>query len=394
MRIVLPFIGWRVPVVLLRGPAQASGREVVLLCAGQRSDFITRRFFAQEPVVQRSTHVPVWRLQRLLNEWRSTADLVVVGLDRISARLFLDLPHLAVPQWVASWMKVPEDVRAFSRSHKSVQADVRRVRIKHFECQISREPQDFELFYDRFFRPYTTARHGGMTLISPRWMMRLLFRQGLIQWVVCQGERLAGGLVTLEGKQYCKRVSGVLDARMDLMKEGVLSALYVHAAQEARRLGCTEINMGGSLPSLQDGVFRYKSKWATGLCSHDGFVSANCVTMLAWNRLAGPVADFLSGTGLIHQEQDRYSALWAFPADQPLTAAGLKQHYDKLKTTGLHRFDILLPGGVPAGFVCPAEVRLIPMSAVGHGGPELLEAFSHVAPPQMNTPGQSHPHMT
>jgi hypothetical protein len=41
MRIVLPFIGWRVPVVLLRGPARASGREVVLLSAGQKSAFFT-----------------------------------------------------------------------------------------------------------------------------------------------------------------------------------------------------------------------------------------------------------------------------------------------------------------------------------------------------------------
>lgn len=398
VRIVLPFIRWRVPVVLLRGPARISGQEVVMLSAGRPSAFITERFFAQEPAVVRRTRVPVWRLQRLLNEWRSTADLVDVEIDRVSARLFLDTSYLKVPQWIISWMKVPEDMQAFGRTHRNAQADIRRIRIKNFECQWSREPKDFDLFYEKFFRPYVTERHGGLTRVSPRWMMRRLFKQGMIQWVMRNGERLAGGIVTVNGTLFSKRVNGVLDGRIDLMKDGVLSALYVHAMLEAKGLGCTEINMGGSMPSLHDGVFRYKSKWATGLRSHDGFISANCVTLLDWNRLAGPVAEFLSQTSLIHHDQDGYSALWVFPHDEPLTAKSLQHHYDKLDTAGLRRFDILLPGEVPVGFVCPAGVRLIPLTAVKEGGPERVKLCSLAAPElisetiltDMNSTSQSH----
>ena len=398
VRIVLPFIHWRVPVVLLRGPARMSGREVVLLGAGPRSAFITGRFFAQEPTVVRRTRVPVWRLQRLLKEWRNDADLVDVEIDRVSARLFLNKPYIAVPQWITSWMEVPEDLRAFGRTHPNAQADIRRVRIKNFECQLSREAKDFDLFCEKFHRPYITARHGGMTLVSPRWMMQYVFRKGMIQWVSRKGEKLAGGIITIKGKELIKRVNGVLDGRVDLMRAGVLSALYVHAMQEAKRLGCTELNMGGSMPSLHDGVFRYKSKWATGLRPHDGFISANCVTLLDWNRLEGPVAEFLSLTSLIHHDQAGYSALWVFPHDQPLTAETLLQQYAKLKTAGLHRFDILLPGEVPAGFVCPANVRLIPLTAVGEGGPEQLKLCGLPAPglytesilPDVNSTRHSH----
>lgn len=373
MRIVLPFVHWRVPVLLLRGPARVSGREVVLLSAGSPSAFITGRFFAQEPTEVRRTRVPVWRLQRLLNEWRAAADLVDIEIDRVSARLFLDTTHLALPRWITSWMNVPEDLREFGRTHRNAQTDLRRIRVKNFDCHLSREAKDFDLFCEKFHRPHTTARHGDMTMVSPRWMLRYVFRQGMIQWVSRKGEKLAGGILTIKGKVLTKRINGVLDGRADLLKEGVLSALYVHAMQEARRLGCTELNMGGSLPSLHDGVFRYKSKWATGLRSHDGFISANCVTLLDWNRLAGPVAEFLSQTSLIHHDQDGYSALWIFPHDQPLTAETLQQHYDKLDTAGLRRFDILLPGDAPEGFVCPANVRLIPLAAVREGGPEQLK---------------------
>jgi len=368
MRIVLPFIHWRVPVVLLRGPSRTSGREVVLLCAGRRSSFISRRFFAHEPMQERSTRVPVWRLQRLLNEWRSAADLVEVGIDRVSARLFLDTRYLALPQWITSWMKVPEDLQAFGRTHQSTRGDIRRMRIKNFESQCSREAKDFDLFYEKYFRPYITARHGGLTRVSPRWMMRVLFNQGMIQWVVRKGERQAGEIMTVKGTVLSTRVIGVLDGRMDLVREGALSALHVHTVLAAQRLGCTELNMGGSLPSLHDGVFRNKSKWASGLWTHDGFISANYVTLLGWNCLAGPVAEFLSQTSLIHHDQDGYSALWVFPHEEPLTAETLRQHYLQLKTAGLHLFLILLPGAVPEGFVCPPEVQLIGLAEAGEVG--------------------------
>jgi hypothetical protein len=368
MRIVLPLIHWRVPVVLLRGPARISGGEVVLLSAGRRSAFIIGRFFAQEPTVVRRTRVPIWRLQRLLNEWRSAADLVEVGIDRVSARLFLSTQYLAVPQWVSSWMKVPEGLQAFGRTHHSAYGDIRRIRIKNFESQCSRKVEDFDLFDEKYFRPYIAARHGGLTRVAPRWMMRIMFKHGMIQWVVRNGERQAGEIITVKGTVLSRRVNGVLDGRMDLVKEGALSALYVHGLLEARRLGCTELNMGGSIPSLHDGVFRYKSKWASGLCSHDGFISANCVTLLGWNSLAGPVAEFLSQTSLIHHDQHGYSALWVFPHEEPLTAEALEQHYRQLKTPGLQRFRILLPAAAPEGFVCPPEVQLINLAEAGEVG--------------------------
>ncbi|MDB6007697.1 MAG: hypothetical protein JWR15_4684 [Prosthecobacter sp.] len=357
-----------------------------MLSAGPKPEYLITRFFAQEPVVERRTRVPVWRLQRLLDEWRSAADLVIVRIDRVSAGLFLSPHYLALPQWISSWMKVPEDLQIYGRTNASARADIRRIRIKKFECHFSRETKDFDLFYEKFYQPYISARHGGLAVITPRWMLRHTFRQGGILWVNRAGERVAGMLVTVKGRQFASHVNGVLDARVDLMQDGALSALYVHAVLEARRRGCTEINMGGSLPSLHDGVLRYKSKWAEALHLSGGFVGANCVTLLGWNRMAGPVAEFLGRTSLIRHDEDGFAALWAFPHDQPLTAETLQQHYNQLKTRGLRRFDILLPGEVPAGFVCPREVRLIPWGAVNLNGPELLAACS---PGETETPPQS-----
>lgn len=376
MQFVLPLLGWRVPVRLLRGTAPGSGRAVALLSAGGGSDFIFSHFFAAEPQVVRSVRVPVWRLQRVLDAWRAEADLTLVRVDRLSARWFLSGRGIVVPEWVNSWMTLPADWREFARTHKNASADLRRVRIKKFDCEISRSAQDFDEFYDRYYLPFVTARHGTRAGITPRWRLRMLFRQGLLLWVRLNGERVACSLAMVKGRRYFMLCSGVLDGRMDLLKQGAISSEYVLSFQTAASLGCTEVHMGGTLPSLHDGIFRYKSKWSSGLSAHEGFVSGNMVMQMEWSRLEGAVAEFLSRTSLIYHDGDAFSALWVFPSDLPLTADTLQQEYARLHSRSLHRFRILLPGEPPADFECPPEVRLASLASVAHyGSAQLLSAM-------------------
>ena len=375
MRYVLPFLCWRVPVRLLRGVAPGTGRQVVLLSAGSSSGFIDDRLFTAESGIKelRSTHVPIWRLQRLLDAWAPQADLVVVEVDRLSARWFLPARYLPLPHWVNSWLKTPSDWAEFGRTHRSAQGDIRRVRIKNFECEVSHDPRgEVNEFYDRYFVPYMRTRHGQRACINARWVLRLLLRQGLLLWIRHNGVRVSGNIVKKEGRRLILLVNGVLDGREDLMNEGALSAQYVHNLRMAEKLGCTEVYMGGSPPSLHDGLLRYKSKWAEGYCQPEGFISANMVMLLGWRRFEGAVEEFLSRTSIVFEEQGGFSALWAFPRALPLTAATLKQEHARLKARGLRRFCILLPGEAPVDFVCPPDVCLIPMSTLESGGVERL----------------------
>jgi hypothetical protein len=163
--------------------------------------------------------------------------------------------------------------------------------------------------------------------------------------------------------------SGVLDGRTDLLRKGAVAALYVHAIQHARRQGCAKVFLGGSRPSLHDGLFRYKNKWGAAVCEHP---EVHMAMLLRWNRLEGPVAGFLSHTSIIHLDRDGLSALWAVPRDLPLTAERLDKEYRAINTTGLRRFRILLPGEPPPGFACPPDVRLIPLPSMAQAGPDTL----------------------
>lgn len=366
----LPFTSWRVTVQVLRGTARVSGQEVRLLAAGlpRWGEQIGQCLFVGEPVVEKSARVPVWSLQRQLDQWQTAADLTVVGIDRISARLFLKKDYLAMPPLVSFWLAVPADSQAYLRQRSSVASDFRRVKKRGYASHLSTAAADFDLFYDHYFMPYILGRHTKNARLTPRWMLRLVFRSGALQWLTLNGERVAGDLVMKQGRDYHLVVTGLRDGRQDLLRQGAMASLYVHSLDHARQFGCSRILMGSSRAFLHDGLTRYKGKWMDGLTLDDGHITANHVLLLRWNRLAGPVADFLNQTGLIHHEQSGFSALWAFPSDLPLTAENLQQQCHALHLKGLHRFRILLPGQVPPGFVCPPEVRLIELAAAEQAG--------------------------
>lgn len=380
MRLLLPFLQWRVPVRLLRGAERVSGREVRLRVATVGPDtaaHIIQRFFASEPVEESCTLVPVWSLDRHLRRSEPEADLTLISLNNLSARLFLNHEDaLAVPPMISSYIQVPKDVATLLRGNRKLADDFRRVRQQGFACHISTAAEEFDDLYDHFYRPYVEARHSNLVQVAPRAMLRLVHRVGGIQWLTQKGERVGGGLVYRNGGDFHAIVNGLRHDKADeLLRHGALAAMYVFMLQQSLEMGCTRVMLGGSRPSLHDGVLRYKAKWLTGLTRHDGYLSANHTLLLRWPRLSGPVADFLSHTSLIHHEPGGgYSALCAFPRDLPLTAETLQHLYRTLKLRGLHRLRILLPGPPPADFACPPEVCLIDLSSAPSSPDQLLMA--------------------
>jgi hypothetical protein len=333
-----------------------------------------QRFFAAAPVEESRTRVPVWSLRKHLHQHQPQADLTLCGLDVISAWLFAPRHCLALPPLVSAWMAAPSDAQPGTLQHGRTESDFRRVRRQGFGREFSTSAADFDFFYTRCYRPYIHQRHGRAAELAPRWMLRLVHRCGGILWITRQGERLAGDIILRRGAYFTPVVTGLLDGREDLLRQGALTALYVHGLEQARELGCTRILLGGSRPSLHDGVLRYKAKWLDGLMPHAGPFSSNHTLLVHWPRLSASVAGLLGHTSLIHREQGCHSALWAFPPGVPLTAETLQQHLHALKLRGLHRFRILLPGDAPEGFACPHGVRLVPMASVAQCSPAQLLA--------------------
>ncbi|MBL9131239.1 MAG: hypothetical protein JNG86_08575 [Verrucomicrobiaceae bacterium] len=367
--LLLPVAGWRVPVTMMRGTDKAGGRAVSLLAAGPHgiSGYIAAQFFDGEPRAESVACMPLWRLRRFLEEHGAQADLTVAGIDRHSARLLFDRDWLRCPAWVGSTMQVPPETRPLIRANGHLSREWQYLRATSPECVLSRSAADFKEFYERYYKPFIEARHGALAHVRSRGNLWRRFRRGGILWLLRGGERVAGSLFAQEGRSLEVVALGLRDGNVELARCGTLFALYYHEIETARNRGCTALFLGGSRPSLHDAVLRTKRRWGAVLSVHP---EVNFDMLLRWNRLEGPVADFLGHTALTHRDADALSGLWVCPPDIAASTMALEKEIQRLTSPGLRRMTVVLPAA--ADRPPNTEVSWIDMESVAHGGPARL----------------------
>ncbi len=181
-----------------------------------------------------------------------------------------ELPHsiiadtLTVPRFICLSIDLPPVWEDYvKRLGSSARDDLRRVRSQGFEGRITNDSSCAPEFYERFHLPTVLARHGDEALrfnfetvfndlCSPETELIRIFHQD--RWV-------AGVIGRLQPDGYRLLHLGWLQADPDLLRRGVISAVYHAGLRRAFELGQRKLILGGTLPYLEDGVFAYKAKW-------------------------------------------------------------------------------------------------------------------------------------
>jgi hypothetical protein len=368
--LLLPVAGWRVPVAMRHGKDRA-GRDVKLLTAGANgiTGYVASLFFSGESRAEEMGSVPVWRLERFLENHASNCDLAVAGIDRHSARWFLHSDWLRCPAWVASTARTPNGLIELVKKNEQIYRDWRYIQKNPFECVESTDIADLKLFYERYYKPFICERHGDLVHVRSWRDMRWRFRRGCLLWLFRDGVRVAGTLRAWRNGVMESIAFGLLDGRVELRRHGTMTALYAHTFELARKQDCNTVFLGGTRPSLHDKVWRTKRRWGASLQLHP---EVNFEMCLRWNRLAGPVADFLGHTSIIHHDSGSLSGLWVCPPEIAGSRTELAKEINRLSSPGLRRMTIVLPAAAqrpPIPNVC-----FVDSESASSGGPELLHA--------------------
>jgi len=365
----LPLLELRVPVSVLRGPAGQSGRLATMLVAGAESEtgYLPERFFNAIPQRELLARAPVWQLPKLLARLEPAADLVVARVDRHFAARFAPADYLAVPDWVSSRLALPVDVALLARGSRSVAEDLRRMRRYPTVVEVSHDEADFAHFYHGVYVPYIRSRFGSAAYVRSILALRRAFARGGILWLRRNGARVAGDLFERHGDTLNLLALGIASGDLGLRREGLLSRLYVALMTHGAREGCRHLNLGGSRPSLRDGVLRYKAKWGAIL---DVPREPLYWWLVRWKRLDGAVAEFLSRTPLIFRDGNALSGL-AFCANGAPEAGAAPEDLRRLWIGGLRRLCVVTHT-VTRPPACLPAVRVIDHDAVREGGPRAL----------------------
>jgi len=337
-----PFLlGAGLPVFRLSGLARCSGRRATILVAGHQPwiDYLPRRFFAEPPDRELICKPPLRQLPHLLSHMRTSADLTIARVDRISIRLFFQQDYLRAPEWIGTSLRLDEESLALAYSRKSVRHDRRKIRRHGMSWSVSHADEDFTFFYETMYAPYARHRFGEMAGVVPASYLCHEFRRGGVLFIEQNGEKIAASLFSIYGDSHYFMKVGTRNGERWPVEIGALAALYLFGIDHARSLGCKRIDFGASRSFLQDGTLRFKLKWNPGIVENS---SHSFQYLIYWNGLIGAAADFFLQNSVIFYDRGRFSAIQALD-DDPGTALKLP---GTLRINGLQTLYLISPSGV------------------------------------------------
>jgi hypothetical protein len=175
---------------------------------------------------------------------------------------------LLVPRYVCMAIDLPETQQAFvSGLGSSAKADLRRISKQAFETQVCHDASVLAEFHARFHVPAIKSRHGARAYPASLADLEAAFAMEgaeLLQ-VFLDGEWVGGVLNRADPVNYRLMRLGWQQGREDLLRKGVVNALYHACIERAFSLERHTLILGGTLPFLEDGVFAYKAKWGARL---------------------------------------------------------------------------------------------------------------------------------
>lgn len=322
----------RVAVERITGKVRGSAATVNVVCgltAQTRHLMMELIFESPLPVAVQLGQVGLLKMFRSPRSIVPEADLVLMPAAETQHAWLDDGTWFSIPEWIRGHITLPLDPAALR--HSSIKTNIRQIHRHGYEYVVTRDEKMFEMFYHRMLKPYAEANFGEGTCLASFDEMRSSreeFDLLLIQKKSQAGEYLAGFLIIYEPEGARIWSLGVRDGDTNLVREGVIAAMYLFAFEFLEKKGFKEVNMGGSRPFLNDGILKFKRRHTQRIthCKWEGFA-------LKILRLTPGVKDFLRQNPFIFRSHGKMHG--AVFADAPLTSDAIAELHRQFFHAGL-----------------------------------------------------------
>jgi hypothetical protein len=339
----------------LEGREASSGQPLSVLCAagGQTRHYLTQLLFSEEAREVDLGRIWIWNLSRATWARKRGCPLIVIQADHSIRKVLKEDDWFFIPLWVIGTVALP--ITDTMLNQKSLRSDLQAIRKSGLRGRVTRDPQCFDDFYHNMYVPHVTRAHGSSVYVNPYDTMRAQLADSDLV-LIHDGEKdIAGMMILYEADRARLWSAGVRGGDRRYLKQGALSALYYFSAQHLTEKHFSSVSMGLSRAFLNDGVLRYKRKWAQRLA---GTVPARIALKVAAETPASRA--FLQNNPFIFERSGKlYGAVFLSDRDAATTdsAARMKKQYfhDGLSKLVLFRPHI---GDAPHGLPLPRDVTV------------------------------------
>lgn len=213
--------------------------------------------------------IPFWRIQILAQELQ--VDFTLIHLDQAFAgiaKTFLKQTASNVfrtPLFVESIVDLSDKKKLLSGS--DLKRDIQRVEKNAFSIERTTDPADLLTFIRNFRDPYVAQRHP-LDALSFRYDPAIFAANSLagsgftLLKIMQHGEWVAGEVIaeSFQGRPALWEL-GVKDGDANLVRQGALAAAYWLSIEFLIQEGAQSVSFARMRPYINEGVFRYKSKF-------------------------------------------------------------------------------------------------------------------------------------
>ena len=334
---------------LYEGTQRGSGHHLRVLHVGdeQRGRFFIEHLFGHHPparLLGREFMTPVPRTSRTRSgEW----DLELIEINRLYSRRYRHAGYFVIPEWIVFGRSVVADPQQrYADAPQSLRRALRAARESNFELALSREPVDFDRFYETMYRPHAVQRFGAGTILKSRRRLQREFRSGFLMQLRRAGAPVAAGIVRVNGSRASLTAIGVLDGSEEILRSNASAALDYHLHEWAATHDMLRIDVGHTRPFPGDGVFFNKRKWQMHIAPDaDGAMSM----ALGWRRSDPRLAEALENYSFVCEGANGLGVFGVRLADHPLDLDEVRKWRRLCWVEGLTDFLGVCSGGVREG---------------------------------------------
>lgn len=251
-----------VKLYCLRGPDWS----VIYVGEGDSLNELSHALFLEPANAIALARLPLWRVPSIVRRFLGKGFLVVSELNRLIPWQPRANYVFASPPVVRQVLDTtqPPDV-LYDGLKKELRRHLRRIKDMGFTYEVSRQSEDFDLFYHQMYLPFIQQRYKEQATITNHSLARRYFDHGELVFVRRNGQRIGGTLVLHTRDKYVAMLVGFCPEYADQARQGALLAMYWFDICRAWELGRQQVDWGGSYARTRNGVFTFKQQWGTRL---------------------------------------------------------------------------------------------------------------------------------
>jgi hypothetical protein len=219
-------------------------------------------FFSGTPIETKLGRAFIWQLSALIRQFVEQDCLVICDINRLIKWRFQGMYCVRIFPRLRALLHVPTSMDSFVKSVRELRRrELSKARKQGFGYMVSRELEDFELFYHQMYVPFINERYRERAHIRSYEAQREVFeKRGKLLCVKYQNDIVTAYLGTLRrfGRTFSALLMGVHQDHTVLVKKGVITALYWHVVNWAHSNQLSVVDFGIVRARLNDGLFAFK----------------------------------------------------------------------------------------------------------------------------------------